>query len=57
MLPVRDHLPTRSVPVVNYALITLNLGVFGLEASSAAGTGEGTALDAGALLAALPTPC
>jgi len=32
MLPVRDHLPTRSFPVVNYALIALNLAVFGLEA-------------------------
>ena len=29
MLPVRDHLPTRSFPAVNYGLIALNLGVFG----------------------------
>jgi len=32
MLPVRDHLPTRSFPFVNYALIAINLAVFGLEA-------------------------
>lgn len=37
MLPVRDHLPTRSFPAINYGLIALNLGVFGLEVSSAAG--------------------
>jgi membrane associated rhomboid family serine protease len=28
MLPVRDSLPTRLAPVVNYALIALNLGAF-----------------------------
>src|SRR5262249_53907207 len=32
MLPLRDNLPTRVVPGVNYALIALNLGIFGLEA-------------------------
>ncbi len=32
MLPIRDHLPTRIVPVVNYALIALNFAVFGYEA-------------------------
>jgi len=32
MLPVRDHLPTRSFAVVNYALIAINVAVFGLEA-------------------------
>jgi membrane associated rhomboid family serine protease len=32
MLPVRDHLPTRLVPFVNYGLIALNLAVFGFEA-------------------------
>jgi membrane associated rhomboid family serine protease len=37
MLPLRDHLPTRSVPVVNYALIAVNLVVFGVQASAAAG--------------------
>lgn len=37
MLPVRDHLPTRSVPFVNYALIALNVAALGLEAMFAAG--------------------
>ena len=37
MLPLRDHLQTRTVPVVNYALIALNVGAFGLEAGSASG--------------------
>jgi membrane associated rhomboid family serine protease len=36
MLPLRDHLPTRRVPIVNYALIALNLCVFGVEATSPA---------------------
>lgn len=31
LLPLRDHLPTRLVPFVNYALIATNVGVFGLE--------------------------
>jgi membrane associated rhomboid family serine protease len=31
MLPIRDHLRTRSFPTVNYALIALNIGAFGLE--------------------------
>jgi len=31
MLPVRDHLPTRSFPFVNYGLIAINVGVFGFE--------------------------
>jgi membrane associated rhomboid family serine protease len=31
MLPVRDHLPTRRTPVVNYTLIALNLLAFALE--------------------------
>ena len=31
MLPLRDELPTRSVPSVNYALIALNVLVFGIE--------------------------
>jgi membrane associated rhomboid family serine protease len=33
MLPVRDHLPTRITPWVNYALIAANVAVFALEAS------------------------
>ncbi len=49
MLPLRDHLPTRTVPVVNYALIALNVGVFAVEAMSAAGPGEGQGLEAWAL--------
>jgi membrane associated rhomboid family serine protease len=32
MLPIRDHLPTRIPPVVNYALIAANVVVFALEA-------------------------
>jgi membrane associated rhomboid family serine protease len=40
MLPVRDSLPTRSVPIVNYTLIALNVGVFVLE-SMFAGQGDG----------------
>ncbi len=31
MLPLRDHLPTRTIPLVNYALIAVNIGVFVLE--------------------------
>ena len=37
MLPVREHLPTRSVSVVNDILIALNFAVFGLEVRSACG--------------------
>ena len=37
MLPVRDNLPTRLVPGVNYALIALNLGVFALEVTGGTG--------------------
>ncbi len=36
MLPLRDHLPTRMVPFVNYALIAANVVVFLLEASASA---------------------
>jgi membrane associated rhomboid family serine protease len=28
VLPLRDHLPTRRVPIVNYALILANIAVF-----------------------------
>jgi membrane associated rhomboid family serine protease len=45
MVPLRDHLPTRTFPAVNYAIIALNVGVFVLEALSAAGSGEGQALE------------
>jgi membrane associated rhomboid family serine protease len=34
MLPVRDNLPTRSVPIVNYTIIALNVIAFGFEAMS-----------------------
>ena len=39
MLPVRDHIPTRSVPGVNYALIAINVVAFVFEAAS---LGSGT---------------
>jgi membrane associated rhomboid family serine protease len=32
MLPVRDHLPTRTVPFVNYGLIAANITVFAVAA-------------------------
>jgi len=44
MLPVRDHLPTRNVPLVNYALIALNVGAFLLEAGFGVGGGDAAAL-------------
>jgi len=50
MLPLRDHLPTRSFPGVNYALIAINVAVFVLELASPAATGDGTALEAWALV-------
>ncbi|HSY24544.1 MAG TPA: rhomboid family intramembrane serine protease [Polyangiaceae bacterium] len=37
MLPIRDHLPTRTPAIVNYAIIAANLVVFVLEASLAGG--------------------
>jgi membrane associated rhomboid family serine protease len=43
VLPLRDHLPTRTVPVVNYALIAANVAVFILEWSS---HGSGASLEA-----------
>ena len=33
MLPLRDHLPTRSWAGVNYLIIAINVAVFGLELS------------------------
>jgi hypothetical protein len=30
MISIRDEIPTRRVPVVNYLLITINVLVFGL---------------------------
>jgi membrane associated rhomboid family serine protease len=40
MLPVRDHLPTRATPVVNYALIALNLAAFAYEVWFASSGGD-----------------
>jgi membrane associated rhomboid family serine protease len=37
MIPLRDHLPTRTVPFVNYALIALNVAAFFLELTDPAG--------------------
>jgi membrane associated rhomboid family serine protease len=52
MLPVRDRLPTRSVPIVNYTLIALNVGAFALEiASGVAGEAPRGALVPATLLA------
>jgi membrane associated rhomboid family serine protease len=31
VLPIRDHLTTRTIPIVNYALIALNVGVYLFE--------------------------
>jgi len=36
VLPIRDHLPTRTVPFVNYALIAANIAVFVLERTAIA---------------------
>jgi membrane associated rhomboid family serine protease len=64
MLPLRDYLPTRSRAGINYLLIAINLGIFGLEttgiiAPSAGGTSIRGALVPADLvahpLAALPT--
>ena len=35
MLPIRDHLSTRTAPIVNWTLIAANVLVFGLEVASA----------------------
>ncbi len=35
MIPIRDHLPTRTVPFVNYAIIVANVVVFVLELTGA----------------------
>jgi membrane associated rhomboid family serine protease len=37
VLPLRDHLPTRTFPFVNYALIAANVVVFALELTGAVG--------------------
>jgi membrane associated rhomboid family serine protease len=50
MLPLRDHLPTRSFPVVNYALMAVNVVVFGVEAWLGAGSSGPSSLDEWALV-------
>jgi len=47
MLPLRDHLPSRTFPVVNNALIALNVLAFGLEAWLMAGNGDALAAGGG----------
>lgn len=37
MLPLRDHLPTRTLPFVNYGLILANVAVFFLQAQGVVG--------------------
>ena len=41
MLPLRDHLPTRTVPFVNYALIAANVVVFLMQLSGTLGPNAG----------------
>ncbi|HZU84000.1 MAG TPA: rhomboid family intramembrane serine protease [Polyangiaceae bacterium] len=36
MLPLRDHLPTRSLPFINYALIAANVAVFFVQLNALA---------------------
>ncbi|MES1205649.1 MAG: rhomboid family intramembrane serine protease [Pseudomonadota bacterium] len=52
MLPLRDHLPTRSPAVVNYLLIAANIVVFGLEASGVIAVSPDGRSIAGALVPA-----
>jgi membrane associated rhomboid family serine protease len=44
MIPVRDHLPTRTIPFVNYGLIAINLAVYGVVLWLVAGGGDPEAL-------------
>ncbi len=44
VLPVRDHLPTRTVPFVNYGLITANVLVYGAVLSLTANGADPDAL-------------
>jgi membrane associated rhomboid family serine protease len=41
MLPLRDHLPTRTFPYVNYGLIAANVVVFLMQLSGTLGPGMG----------------
>jgi membrane associated rhomboid family serine protease len=52
MLPLRDHLPTRSPAVVNYLLIAANVLVFALEASGIIAVSSDGRSIAGALVPA-----
>jgi membrane associated rhomboid family serine protease len=52
MLPLRDHLPTRSPAVVNYLLIAANVLVFALEASGTIAVSSDGRSIAGALVPA-----
>jgi membrane associated rhomboid family serine protease len=44
VLPLRDHLPTRTFPLVNYALIAANIAVFVLQLNSLAQGVSGEAI-------------
>ena len=50
MLPLRDHLPTRSFPVVHYAMRAVNVVVFGVESWLGAGSSGPLSLDEWALV-------
>ena len=52
MLPLRDHLPTRSWAGVNYLLIAINVAVFGLEVSGVIAPAAGGTRLPGALVPA-----
>jgi membrane associated rhomboid family serine protease len=52
MLPLRDRLPTRTAPVVSYALIALNVAVFGWQAWAVAAGADPEAVGAAALVPA-----
>jgi membrane associated rhomboid family serine protease len=47
LLPIRDRLPTRVFPFVNYALIALNIAVFIQETAAAVGRGHPGGLEPG----------
>ena len=50
MLPLRDTLPTRTMPVVNYALIALNVAVFGWQSWAVAEGADPNAVATGLVL-------
>lgn len=53
MIPIRDSIPSRSVPVVNYAIIAVNFAVFLLELS--AGNQSGVLVERYAMIPARVT--